>query len=297
MAELLQGLIVKSIGGFYYVETTEHILYECRARGVFRKRGLAPVTGDRVWIEPEENNKATVCKLDQRKNELIRPPLANLDRVFLVTSICDPQPNLPLLDKLVAICEYKEIEPVIIITKSDLQDTAGVEKIYRHAGFTVQSVHYHDADSAAMMKALLRNRVSAFTGNTGVGKSSLLNLICPDWEIKTAQISQKLGRGRHTTRHVELYRLEEINAYVADTPGFSTVDFLRYDRITKEALQYCFREFEPYLGGCQFTGCSHTVEKGCAVLAALDSGKIEPTRHQSYVQLYDEVKNIKDWER
>lgn len=298
MSKTETGLILKAIGGFYYVETSAGI-YECRAKGVFRKRETSPVVGDRVEIETENQMKGTVAKILERKNSILRPPLANLDRIFVVTSSCEPAPNTLVIDQFLAMSENKGIEPVIIITKSDLENPEKIRRVYTHAGFTVISVDNlggGQEKQIAEVKELLRGSISAFTGNTGVGKSSFLNLLYPNLQLKTAQISQKLGRGRHTTRHVELYKLDDVDGYVADTPGFGSMDLFRYDIIRKEDLQYCYREFEPYLGQCKFTGCSHTVEKGCAVLEALAEGKIEPSRHESYTQLYNEAKNIKEWE-
>ncbi len=290
-----QGLIVKALGGFYYVETANGV-YECRARGIFRRRETSPVVGDQAVIEPAADGKGTVVELLPRKNEIVRPPIANLDRIFMIVSVCEPPPNLLVLDKFLAMSEYKEIEPVIIITKCDLQDPRQLAAIYRNAGFTVKTVSNLTGGFSEEIKTLLQDSVSAFTGNTGVGKSSFLNALYPQFQLETAQISKKLGRGRHTTRHVELYKLEDIHAYVADTPGFSSMDLMQYDIILKEQLQYCFREFTPYLGECKFTGCSHTVEKGCVVLQALQEGRLEATRHQSYVELYHQAKNIKEWE-
>lgn len=292
----LEGLLVKAIGGFYYVETADGEIYECRARGIFRKRETTPLVGDRVKIEPEPQLKGTVVSILPRKNEILRPPMANLDQLFVVTSVCDPQPNLLVLDKFLAMSEYKDIEPVVIVTKTDLEDATALVEKYRHAGFRVFPVSNERADFAEEAKALLAGRISAFTGNTGVGKSSFLNVLYPEFAIKTAHTSQKLGRGRHTTRHVELYKLPDIDAYVADTPGFSSMDLMQYDVIRKEELQHCFREFEPFVEHCRFTGCSHTVEKGCAVLEALQDGGVEPTRHESYCALYQDAKQIKEWE-
>lgn len=292
----LKGLIIKALGGFYYVETAVGTVYECRARGIFRKRETSPVVGDWVEIDPEPDQKGTVSAIAPRKNEVLRPPMANLDKLFVVTSVCDPLPNLLVLDKFLAMSEYKEIEPIVVITKTDLQDATPLAEKYRHAGFTVLSVSNELPDFVQVVKPLLAECVSAFTGNTGVGKSSFLNVLYPEFDIKTAHTSQKLGRGRHTTRHVELYKLPDIGGYVADTPGFSSMDLMQYDVIRKEELQHCFREFEPYLDGCKFTGCSHTVEKGCAVLEALRGSKIEATRHESYCALYEDAKQIKEWE-
>ena len=289
-------MIVKALGGFYYVETSEHILYECRARGLFRKQGISPCVGDRVRIEAEDAEHGTVCEILPRKNSLVRPPLANLDRLFLVVSVCDPSPNYLVLDQFIAMSEYKDMEPVIVITKPDLQSPDELVRIYTHAGFPVCVVNNLETGPLEEVRELLRGKVCAFAGNTGVGKSSFLNRLEPGLSLKTAAISQKLGRGRHTTRHVELYRLEELDAYVADTPGFSAMDLTRYAVIRKEELQLCFREFAPYREQCRFTGCSHTVEKGCAVLEAVAEGKIEPGRHQSYCAMYEQAKQLKDWE-
>lgn len=295
MNEKKTGLLVKALGGFYYVEAGDS-LYECRARGIFRKNEISPLVGDQVVIETEDGQKGVVDQILDRKNQIVRPPLANLDQIFIVASICEPLPNTMVIDKFIAMSEHKGIEPIIIVTKNDLDSTEGLEKIYSDAGFIVKSVNDRDTVFIPEIKELLRGKISAFTGNTGVGKSSFLNALYPDFQIKTAHISQKLGRGKHTTRHVELYKLEDIDAYVADTPGFSTMDIARYDVILKDELQYCFREFEPYVQECQFTGCSHTVEKGCAVLDALHQGIIGKSRHESYLNLYQEAKQIKEWE-
>lgn len=292
------GLIVKSIGGFYYVETPTHVIWECRARGLFRKDGVTPCVGDEVVFEPEYGTVGTVTQIRPRKNQLIRPLLANLDILFLVVSSCDPAPNLLMIDKLIAMCEYKQIHPILLFTKNDLKDTSELETIYRHAGFVCFSVNCRDITGTDVnaIKNHLRGNISAFAGNTGVGKSSLLNVLYPNLDLKTGDTSRKLGRGRHTTRHVELFRLEDIGGYVADTPGFGNVELLRYHQLCQQELQDCFREFAPYQDQCKFTGCSHTVEKGCAVLQALSRTEIEPSRHDSYKAMYQELKNVNPWE-
>ena len=294
--KLIDGLIVKALGGFYYVESQDGVIYECRAKGVFRKKETSPLVGDKVTIEASNDNKGTVSIIHDRKNQVLRPPMANLDKIFIVVSICDPKPNTLIIDKFIAMSENKGIEPIIVITKCDLQDPSEIESIYKNSGFKVLCVNNFEKNFVNEAKNLLKDSICAFTGNTGVGKSSFINSLYPELNIKTAQISKKLGRGRHTTRHVELYKLDDINAYVADTPGFSSMDLMRYDIILKDDLQYCFREFEQYIGQCKFTGCSHTSEKGCAVLKALEEGKIEKSRHLSYLSLFDEAKNIKEWE-
>lgn len=294
MNAVLKGKIVKGIGGFYYVET-ETGLYECRARGVFRKQGRTPLVGDVVQIQVQPEQKGTVQEILPRKNALVRPPLANIDQLFLVTSLTEPVPNLLLLDKLIAIAERSGIEPVIVLTKCDLDDPGKLRAIYEKAGFAVYCVDNSSGQGADAVRAALRGKTSAFCGNSGVGKSSLLNCIDSRLGLPTGEISGKLGRGRHTTRHVELYPVEG-GGYVADTPGFSSLDMERCEIIRKEELADCFREMRPYQYDCRFTGCAHVREKGCAVLAAVERGEIPASRHASYAALYEQAKNIKEWE-
>ncbi len=293
---ILEGLLLKSIGGFYYVEC-EGKIYECRARGKFRKDEISPFAGDRVQIELISEDKGTVVKILPRKNSIIRPPLANLDQLIIVTSVQDPLPNTFIIDKLIAIAEQKEITPILIITKTDLSSPDRLSDIYQKAGFEVICTSNLQADlqTTERIKELLKDKISAFTGNTGVGKSSLLNTIDTSLLLETAQISQKLGRGRHTTRQTELYKLE-FGGYIADTPGFSTVELEKYEVIFKDQLQYCFSDFAPYINKCKFTDCSHTVESGCAVLEAVEKGEISSSRHKSYVALYEQAKTMKEWD-
>ena len=291
-----QGKIVKGIGGFYYVDIGEEIL-ECRARGSFRKQKITPLVGDNVEITVNDGeHENTIDKIFGRKNSLIRPPLANIDRLFILASITDPKINTTIIDKLIAIAEYKKIEPVVVLTKTDLDsDYEKYVKIYEGAGFKVVVCDNTKGVGADEIRELLSGCVSAFTGNTGVGKSTLLNNIFPELELQTGETSKKLGRGRHTTRHCELFKTD--GGYIADTPGFSSLDFERCEKILKGDLPYCFREFEPYLGSCKFsTNCSHVSDKGCAVLQALADGRISPSRHESYVSMYNEVKDIKEWQ-
>ncbi|MCI5527919.1 MAG: ribosome small subunit-dependent GTPase A [Oscillospiraceae bacterium] len=290
----MQGRILKATGGFYYV-LSDAVLYECRARGLFRKNGVSPLVGDWVEIEETGEEKGYVTRILDRKNSLIRPPLANLDQLFLVVSVADPQPNLLVLDKLIAIAEHKKIEPFLIVTKTDLGEWETLAALYEKAGFQVFCTGLDQDSDLAMLRRSMEGKISAFCGNSGVGKSSLLNRIDSRLDLSTAQISQKLGRGRHTTRHVQLYPVSG-GGYIADTPGFSSMDLERYEVILKEQLQYCFREFGPHLNQCRFTGCSHTKEKGCAVLAAMKEGEIASSRHDSYCTLYEAAKNIKEWE-
>lgn len=292
---MTDGRLIKGIGGFYYVETAETI-YECKARGVFRQKKITPLVGDLVSITVNENAENTIDEIKERKNSLIRPPLSNLDQLFVVTSICDPAINTFVLDRIIAIAEYKDIEPIIVITKIDLDSSYNkYYEIYKNAGFKVILCDNNSGKGADEVRSLLKDKVSAFTGNTGVGKSSLLNAIDSRLSIETGQTSKKLGRGKHTTRHCELYKIN--GGYVADTPGFSAVDFERCERVLKDELPYCFREFQPYLSDCKFqTNCSHINDKGCAVVKALNDGLISQERHNSYTALYNEVKDIKEWE-
>lgn len=291
--ENLQGILVKVTGGFYYVEVADKI-YECKARGIFRKRNCSPYVGDHVEILVPKDGYASIENICQRKNSLIRPPLANLDILFVVCSTVDPAPNSLVVDKMVSAAVNKDIEPVIVISKTDICDNSEFVNTYKNAG--IKAIEYSSVTKAGTdeILQLLSNKVSAFIGNSGVGKSTLLNVLFPNLHLQTGDISQKLGRGRHTTRTVELFKIN--NGYVADTPGFSTVDLERYEIIDKENLQFCFPEFEKYIGKCKFSSCSHRCEKGCAIVEAVQNGEISDSRHNSYITMYNEVNEIKPWE-
>lgn len=282
-------MIRKALSGFYYVHTEDGRVLECRAKGVFRKEGITPLVGDQVEVE-----NGVVSRILPRKNQILRPPAANIDRAVLVVSSAKPQPNTLILDKLIAVCESKGIEPVLVFTKTDLADSGELQEVYRKAGFRVFTSGLGQMDHSELLSEL-SGRLSVFIGNSGVGKSTLMNELIPELDLATAHISDKLGRGKHTTRHVELYELEG-GGLVADTPGFSTVEIEKYGHIHKDGLPECFREFREFLGKCQFQNCSHRKEKGCAVLEALKQGKISPSRHESYVALYEDAMQIPDWE-
>lgn len=294
MSSCIEGLLLKAVGGLYTAETPSGI-FECKARGIFRKQNISPCAGDRVILTDIDGGTAVVDKILPRKNSIIRPPLANLDYMVFVISTCEPAPNLTLLDKFLAIAEYKGIKGVIAVTKIDLQKNSSLVDIYKNSGAEFIEVDYENAASYMRLYDMLAGKVSAFTGNTGVGKSTLLNHISSELEIKTGEISKKLGRGRHTTRAVELYRLEN-GGYIADTPGFSTFETQKYDIILKGELAGCFPEFREYEGKCRFPDCAHIKEKGCAVLEAVESGLIPVSRHNSYAEMYEEAKQIKEWE-
>lgn len=273
-----EGIIEKSNSGFYYVKCGDNVI-ECKARGIFRKEHISPLVGDRVRAS-KQGSRGMVEEILPRKNCLIRPPVANLDTLFIVVSTTQPEPNFLVIDRLCAIAQVKGIEPVILISKNDLCDGGNICETYKKAGFTSFFASGITGEGVDEMKTLIRNHVGAFTGNSGVGKSSLLNMIDPRLSLNTGEISKKLGRGRHTTRTVELF--ETCGGYIADTPGFSALETGKYEPILKDDLQYAFREFEPYIGKCRFTGCSHTKETGCAVLEAVENGEIPLSRHKSY---------------
>lgn len=289
----LQGILLKSIGGFYYVRCNGKD-YECKARGSFRKRGSSPVAGDKVIISVLDEGFAAIEEILPRKNELKRPPLANVDVLIIVCSTVSPPPNYTVIDKMTAAAVNNNITPVVVVSKNDLCNGDKIASIYRNSKITVFQCSPDKKSEIEKLKNFLQGKVAAFTGNSGVGKSTLLNELFPSLDLKTGIISRKLGRGKHTTRVVELFEID--GCLVADTPGFSTVDVQCYDIIDKNRLQYCFPEFEEYLGECKFTSCSHICEKGCSILNALNEQKIENTRHQSYVTMYNEVKDIKPWQ-
>lgn len=290
----INGIIIKGIGGFYYVEAVDGIVYECRARGVFRKEKITPLAGDRVEITVESNNKNSIDKILERRNFFKRPPIANVDTLVIVSSVCDPRPNLLIIDRLTAVASYKNVEPIIVFTKDDLQSANEFVKIYTNAGFKTFAVSNETGEGIEKVKSIIDGGITVFTGNSGVGKSSLINRMYPDFCLETGEISRKLGRGRHTTRHVELFKVG--SGYIADTPGFSSLDFETNDLIKKDELAFCFPDFAYYIGSCRFSTCAHVNDKGCSLVEAVKSGDVERTRHESYVTMYNEVKDIKDWQ-
>ena len=289
----MNGYIVKGIGGFYYVKTPDGIV-ECKPRGIFRKQKITPVAGDEVTLETE-NGAAVIAQIAPRKNVFVRPPVANLDVLFLVASTTQPTPSTLVLDKLSAIAVDKGVQPVVVCTKSDLVEADFLANAYAKSTLPFIRIDYESGAGLDEVKQWINGRLCAFCGNSGVGKSTLLNALLPDAARETSAISQKLGRGRHTTREVTVF--EAYGGRIADTPGFASLEANRAGFIPKENLEHAFPEFGPYLGQCQFTGCSHRSEKGCAVRAALAEDKLSKTRYDSYCAMYDEVKDVKDWQR
>ena len=278
--------IVKGIGGFYYVKTADGIV-ECRAKGIFRRRGVTPVAGDRVRLEHEAGT-AVIAEILPRTNGLVRPPGANVDQFFIVASTGQPVPSTLVIDKLSAIAVDRGAQPVLVITKGDLYGADTLAQCYSTAGFPVLCVNAATGEGLAPLRDMLAGKLSVFSGNSGVGKSTLLGALMPGCELETAEISQKLGRGRHTTREVVLY--EAHGGLVADTPGFASLDMARAAAIPTENRELAFPDIARLFGQCRFTGCSHLSEVGCAVREAVHRGEIARTRYESYAALYEQAK-------
>ena len=289
----MRGQIVKALSGFYYV-ATEGGIVTCRARGRFRKEGLSPLVGDFAEIAVQPGGEGVLERIEERKNCFDRPSVANIDQLVIVCSQAIPQTDPFLVDRMTAIAELKGCEVLICINKCDLDRAEELVDYYTRTGYRTVAVSAETGEGVESLRELLCGKLSAFTGNSGVGKSSLLNALDSQFSIKVGEVSQALGRGRHTTRHVEIYDLES-GARIIDTPGFSSFDTQKLELSLKEHLEETFPDFAPFLGECRFTGCSHTKEKGCAVLEALKAGKLVPGRHASYVRLHEELKNVKEW--
>ena len=287
------GRILRSLSGFYDVQTDGGII-SCRGRGHLRRGNESPLTGDMVEITVEKG-KGMVEKILPRKNHFVRPAVANVDVLVIFAANVNPITEPFLIDRVAAIAGDQEVPVVLCVNKCDLDPAEDLVTIYQNAGFTVIQTSAETGEGVAQLRQLLDGKLAAFTGNSGVGKSSILNQLCPELHLPVGEVSEKLGRGRHTTRHVELYKLGE-DTYVADTPGFSSFDTDQMEVILKENLQYAFPDFGAYIGECQFRDCSHRKEPGCAVTAAVGEGRIGRSRYDSYLRLYEKASLIKEWE-
>lgn len=285
--------IIKALSGFYYVQT-EDVVVECRARGRFRRQDQSPLVGDFVRIT-RQGDKGVLEALLPRKNAFIRPAVANIDQLVVLASCAIPVTEPFLIDRVLAIAQLQNVPALVVVNKDDLAPAQPLAEIYCRAGVPVLVTSAETGEGIEALREALAGKLSCLTGNSGVGKSSLLNRACPQLQLPVGEVSEKLGRGRHTTRHIELYSLGS-NTFVADTPGFSAFDTERMELVHKEQLQYAFPEFAPYLGHCQFPDCAHRKEPGCAVRKALAEGKIGQTRYSSYERLYELASQLKEWE-
>ena len=289
-----EGRIQKALSGFYYVDTGTEVL-SCRARGKFRREGISPLVGDRVEVRELGNGEGFVEKILPRKNAFTRPAVANIDQLVVIASGAVPKTDPFLIDRVAAIAALKKCEVIILLNKCDLDSAEDLYRIYQASGFQTLRVSAQTGEGLDELIPLIHSQLSAFTGTSCVGKSSILNALDPEFQLPVGEVSDALGRGRHTTRHVELYRLS-CGAEVVDSPGFSSFETDELNLELKHRLPETFREFRPYLDNCRFVGCSHTKEKGCAVLEAVRRGEIQKSRHASYLRLYEELKPLKDWQ-
>ncbi|MDR2571296.1 MAG: ribosome small subunit-dependent GTPase A [Oscillospiraceae bacterium] len=287
-----EGIIYKAMSGFYYVKLAKETV-ECRARGRFRLEKNIPLVGDYVTFTPTEAGKGILTTIKPRKNSFKRPPLANIDKLVIIASNAIPVTDTYIIDWMTVIAESNECEPIICINKVDLDIAAELYDIYTSSGFTVVRTSAKTGEGIDDLVKFINGSVCAFTGNSGVGKSSILNAIDPNFKIAVGDISNKLGRGRHITRHVELYELS-CGSIVADTPGFSSFDSGHFTK--KENIQHLFRDFEPFWGMCRFHDCAHISEPECSVMDALATGKLQKSRYDNYVRLYENELEYKEWE-
>lgn len=307
----IEGIITSGVGGLYLVQDANRETFPCRAKGAFRRRGLTPLAGDRVSIRPPEvsGKEYFIEEILERKNALIRPPMANLETLFVTFAPKNPEPSTLYLDKLLSIAVFNHITPVVVITKSDISEELSetYAQIYRKAGFPVFISSSENGSGLNMLKDYIRSLqgICAFAGASGVGKSTLMNALFPSLSLDTGVLSEKISRGKHTTRSVTLYPMSDLienapqDAYIADTPGFSMLDFIEFDFYSVEDLPHCFPEFEPYLTQCRYTDCSHTKESvyDCAIAAAIAEGKIAKERHESYLSIYADLVGKRPWKK
>ena len=290
----VEGLIIKALSGYYYVETADGVV-TCRARGKFRLDGTSPLVGDRVALELTGDGGGSVREILPRRNRFVRPAVANIDLMVMLAATVNPVTDPFLIDRVSALSEYHDCEFLLCVNKTDLDPGDALFDIYSAAGMRLLRTSAETLEGVEKLQTLLSGKICAFTGNSGVGKTSLLNALLPDLSLETGEVSAHLGRGRHTTRHVELFALPS-GGYIADTPGFGSFDVEQMESIRPAQLQFCFPEFAPMIGRCRFNDCTHRAEPGCAVLEALSAGKIQPSRHASYVRLWEQANAVKDWE-
>lgn len=290
-----RGRIEKALSGFYYVHTESGIL-RCRARGKFRRLGISPLVGDFAEVTDLGGGEGVVDEILPRKNAFARPAAANIDQLVIIASAAIPVTDPYLIDRISAIAALKGCKTLVVLNKCDLDPADALYAIYRDSAIPVLRVSAETGEGMEELRQAIAGKLNAFTGNSGVGKSSILNRLMPALRLPVGEVSQALGRGRHTTRHVELYALGG-DTYVIDTPGFSSFDTEELSLELKEKLPETFPEFRPYLDGCRFVGCRHVKEKGCAVLEAVRRGKIPKARHESYVRLWNELKDLREWDK
>lgn len=290
---MAQGVIMKALSGFYYVDLDGRTV-TCRGRGKLRHQRVKPLVGDRVEVTLAPDGTGAVEEVLPRTNQFARPAVANLDQLVILGANVNPVTDPYLIDRVCSMAEGKGCQVVVCLNKCDLDQADRLWEIYSAAGFPTLRLSAVTGEGLEELRKLLQGKTSAFTGNSGVGKSSVLNALEPEFALETGEVSDKLGRGRHTTRHVELFRVG--GGLVADTPGFSSFEVDALELLDRERLAASFREFRPHLDSCRFVGCSHTKEAGCAVLAAVERGEIPESRHRSYCRLYDEAKDYKPWE-
>ena len=290
----MEGTIIKALSGFYYVSSEEQI-YECKARGKFRLDGTSPLVGDKVSFAIDTNGKGFIDNVFDRKNSFIRPAVANIDALVFVAANTNPVTDPFLIDRVSVIAEEEDCDLIVCINKTDIDPADELYAIYTGAGFETLRTSTVTGEGIPELKAALKGKICAFTGNSGVGKSSILNSIVPEFNIEVAAVSNKLGRGKHTTRHVELYDIGD-DTFIADTPGFASFDIEMMQTIDKRELQHDFRDFKMYIGNCRFNDCAHLKEPGCAVTEALQIGDIMPSRYQSYKRLYELSAQNNFWE-
>ncbi|MBQ9544193.1 MAG: ribosome small subunit-dependent GTPase A [Clostridia bacterium] len=301
MPEIIKARILTCTGGLYLVETPEETIW-CRARGVFRNDGITPVPGDYVTLKTDGKDSYSINDVKKRKNLLLRPPVANLDRLFVVCAVCDPMPSLLNTDKVLSAAVYNGIEPVLVFTKTDLDPGEGKKlcSVYQKAGFKAVCLSSLDPkDASDKLIPLIGGFSSAFTGASGVGKSSLIKALFPQFVLEIGELSRKISRGKNTTRQSIFYNASELTGipgtYLADTPGFSMLDYSKFRFFDIDELVFTFPEFADFLGKCRYTKCSHTKEEGCEILRAVSEGKISPSRHESYLRIREEISRFKKY--